>query len=296
MWLHVTGSENTKVGRSFWQHNGCQNEKGSGRMMKIRSLLTVMVIAFVVSACETEVYRSLTQKDANEMVAALARAGIPAKRELTDGTNYRITVAEDKLAPAIDALKRSGYPRESYRSMGEVFPGDGLVVTPYEQRVRMMFALSQEMGRTVTSINGVTSARVHIVVPDLDLRGLPLNKPSASVTAQFKPGLDVAELTSKIRMIVASGVQGLDYKNVSVALFPMQMGDEPAPVMSSKDEAMAFRANARPISVMLDQNAMPSSSGVSSGSWLASLLWALALLMGGGGFYMMWRKPGSSSL
>jgi hypothetical protein len=86
-------------------------------------------------------------------------------------------------------------------------------------------------------------------------------------------------------------VQGLDYKNVSVALFPMQTGDEPTPILVPKDETMAFRASAKPISLTLDQNAMPAQS---ESSLLSSLLWALALLMGGAGFYMTWKKGGSA--
>jgi type III secretion protein J len=260
--------------------------------LKMLPRLAALLLALFVAACDTEVYRGLTQNDANEMVAVLARASIPAKRELTDGANYRITVKEENFAGAVETLKKAGLPREPFRSLGEVFKGDGLVVTPYEQRVRMMYALGQELGRTVTSINGVTQARVHVVVPDLDLRGLPLNKPSASVIAHHRPGIDAAELTSKIRMIVSSGVQGLDFRNVSVALFPMPGTDGATPAQE-RSETTALRPNARPVSMMLESGMAPPAS---SGSFLTSLLWVIAILMGGGGLYLTLAEQGRRRL
>lgn len=187
-------------------------------VMTLRQLAPI-VIALTVAGCQTEIYRGLSQRDANEMIAVLAREGIPAKRELSDGANYRIMVAEDHLAPAVEILRRAGLPRETFRSLGEIFPGAGLVVTPYEQRVRMMYALNQEIAQTVNSIAGVTSARVHVVLPDLDLRGVPINKPSAAVVIHHVPGIDTADISAKIRLVVANAVQGLTFRDVSIALF-----------------------------------------------------------------------------
>lgn len=189
--------------------------------MTPRSLIIVLAAALVLAGCQTELYRGLTQKDANEMVAVLVRAGIEAKREQVDPTTYSIMVPEEQLAAAVEALQRAGLPRETFRSLGDVFPGDGLIVSPYEQRIRTMFALNQEIGHTLTSIDGVMNARVHIVLPDLDLRGVPMNKPSASVLVHHRPGMDTAELATRIRLLVANGVQGLNFRDVAVAFFPV---------------------------------------------------------------------------
>jgi type III secretion protein J len=182
----------------------------------------VLVLAGLLAACQSEVYRGLNQRDANAMLALLTRNGIEAKRETVDATTYRITVPEKDVTRAIDLLRAAGLPRESFQSFGEVFRGDGLVVSPYEQRVRMMFAQNQELTRTITGIDGVVSARVHVVVPELDLRGQPQTKPTASVAVHYRPGVDTSELAAKIRAMVANGVQGLAYRDVSLSFFTAQ--------------------------------------------------------------------------
>ncbi|WP_372421510.1 type III secretion system inner membrane ring lipoprotein SctJ [Salinarimonas chemoclinalis] len=189
-------------------------------MIAIRTL-AVLLVALTLAACKTELYEGLDQREANAMVAALSRVGIQASREEMDPGSFRVMVAQDDLAAAVEALERVGLPRERYQSLGEIFPGDGLIVSPYEQRVRTMFALNQEISRTVTMIDGVVNARVHVVLPDLDLRGQPLNRPSASLVVQHAAGVSAEDLGARIRLVVANAVQGLSYRDVAVAFFPV---------------------------------------------------------------------------
>jgi type III secretion protein J len=193
------------------------------RLLHVRSLrlLAVLLISMLVSACQTtELYRGLTQRDANEMTALLYRHGVKAVRENVDVNTYKLSVPTEQFGKAVELLKRFGYPRESYQSLGDVFKGDGLIVSPYEQRIRMMHAQNQELGRTISGVDGVVRTRVHVVVPELDLRGAPMTKPTASVVVHHRNGVDTGELSTKIRLMVANGVQGLNYRDVSIAFFP----------------------------------------------------------------------------
>jgi type III secretion protein J len=183
-------------------------------------LLAVLVLAGLVSACEDEIYRNLSQRDANEMVAVLARNGVSASRATGENGTYRLLVSSGSFPLAVEVLRQAGYPRETYRSIADIFPGDSLITSPFEQRARMTYALNQEIGRTLSGIDGVVSARVHVVVPDADLRGAPQVRPSASVMIQALPSIDADELAPKIRQLVASSVAGLNYRDVAVAFFP----------------------------------------------------------------------------
>jgi type III secretion system YscJ/HrcJ family lipoprotein len=189
-----------------------------------RRILCVVLLSLMAAACQTELYRGLNQRDANEMTAVLARHGVQVVREQTDATTYRLMVPNEQLYRSVDILKRLGYPRETFQSLGEVFKGEGLIVSPFEQRVRMMHALNQELSRTISAIDGVVTTRVHIVVPELDLRGAPMTKPTASVVVHHRSGVDTGELSAKIRLTVANGVQGLAYKDVSLAFFEAPFG------------------------------------------------------------------------
>jgi type III secretion protein J len=182
-------------------------------------IMIVVMVGLLAGACQTELYRGLTQRDANEMTSILLRNGIDVKRESIDATTYKLMVPDDQFARAVDILKRTGYPRESFQSLGDVFKGDGLIVSPYEQRIRMMHAQNQELARTISSIDGVVNTRVHVVVPELDLRGAPQTKPTASVVVHHRAGVDTGELSTKIRLLVANSLQGLNYRDVSIAFF-----------------------------------------------------------------------------
>jgi len=244
-------------------------------------LLAVALLALALGACRTELYDGLSQRDANAMVAALARAGIDAAREEVAPGTFRVMVAEEDLAAAVEALEQVGLPRERFQSLGEIFPGDGLIVSPYEQRVRTMFALNQEIAQTVSMIDGVINARVHVVLPDLDLRGQPLNRPSASIVVQHRPNIEVEDLGARIRLVVANAVQGLTFRDVAVAFFPIGGA---APAAAGLDAA----ASTRPAPLLAEVAPAPHASA----SLSTILLWigALALVVAGGGLWLRDRQ------
>jgi type III secretion protein J len=253
--------------------------------MSKTALSLLVALSLLLGACQTELYQGLSQRDANEMVAALSRAGIEAKREQVDATTYRIMVPEDALASAVDALKRAGLPRETFQSLGEIFPGDGLIVSPYEQRIRTMYALNQEIARTITTISGVMSARIHIVLPDLDLRGLPMNKPSASVVVHHAPHLDTSELATRVRLLVANAVQGMNFRDVAVAFFPVgeQIDERPA-------AAQAAVVAPPPVEPAPEMASLVKPAEVAGAQgYASSILWLLALGMAGAALTMMAR-------
>src|SRR5207253_392127 len=72
------------------------------------------------------------------------------------------------FADSIAILKEAGLPKQEFQTMGQVFKKDGLVSSPMQERAQMIFALSQELSRTVSEIDGVLSARVHLVLPEND--------------------------------------------------------------------------------------------------------------------------------
>jgi type III secretion protein J len=49
--------------------------------------------------------------------------------------------------------------------MGKVFKREGFVSSPLEERARLVHAMSQEIANTINNIDGVVTARVHLVVP-----------------------------------------------------------------------------------------------------------------------------------
>lgn len=192
--------------------------------MYLGRLFAVAIIALGLAGCEREVYRNLTQRDANEMVAVLSQQGISATRDGGEGGQYRLMVEDRDFSRAVELLSTAGYPRDTYRSIEDVFPGDKMIQSPFEQRARLSFALSQELARSVSLLDGVVFARVHVVVPETDLRGQPQGKPSAALVIRHRAGADTAALAAQAKAIVSAGLPSLDYKDVSVVMASAAIG------------------------------------------------------------------------
>jgi type III secretion protein J len=90
-----------------------------------------------------------------------------------------------------------------------------------QERAQMIFALSQELSRTVSEIDGVLSARVHLVLPENDPLRQQLVPSSASVFIRHRGNMPVGNLVPQVKMLVANGVAGLSYDKVSVVLVPV---------------------------------------------------------------------------
>jgi type III secretion protein J len=197
----------------------------------------LLLAALLLSACEAELYNNLDQRQANEMVATLQQRGIPAQRMAVKGGQYTVVVDKARFADAINILKEAGLPKQEFQSMGQVFKKDGLVSSPTQERAQMIFALSQELSRTVSEIDGVLSARVHLVLPENDPLRQQLVPSSASVFIRHRSSTPVSNLVPQVKMLVANGVAGLSYDKVSVVLVPV---DSQKPIQGQDLEMVSF--------------------------------------------------------
>ena len=186
-------------------------------------LALVLLAALLLSACKAELYNNLDQRQANEIVATLLQRGIPAQRVAVKGGQYTVVVDNERFAESIAILKEAGLPKQEFQTMGQVFKKDGLVSSPMQERAQMIFALSQELSRTVSEIDGVLSARVHLVLPENDPLRQQLVPSSASVFIRHRSNMPVGNLVPQVKMLVANGIAGLSYDKVSVVLVPVDM-------------------------------------------------------------------------
>jgi type III secretion protein J len=172
-------------------------------------------------------------KDVEHSVDAAAKGFLTG-----GGKSGRLTVSIDqsRFADGVRILNEQGLPREDFSSLGDVFKKDGLVSSPVQERAQMIFALSQELSRTVSSIDGVLSARVHLVLPENDPLQQRLIPSSASVFIRHFATVPISDLIPQIKTLVANGIAGLSYDKVSVALIPVAApdpGDSVAAVLVS---------------------------------------------------------------
>ncbi len=189
--------------------------------MPIRKSALAFAALLALAGCRVEVYDKLSQRDANEITALLLSSSVDAKRiEEKDGT-FAVEVPEGDFAMAVQLIADSGLPRPQFHSMVDVFENDRLIASPSEERARLGYAISQELSQTVSGIDGVVSARVHLATPALDPLGRRVGKSSASVAIHHEEVLSTEGLVPRIKLLVSHAVDDLEYDDVLVALFPV---------------------------------------------------------------------------
>ena len=198
------------------------------RLSTLSRLLPAFALALALAGCKTGLYSGLNETEANEIVAALSAGNIDARKERPDGTDWQVQVDEGSIGPALALLGAQGLPHERFASMGDMFQKQGLVSTPSEERMRYIYAVSQELSQTLRSIDGVVSARVHVVVPATDPMSDKIRPSSAAVFIKHRPDVDLRLLAPTVKDLVAHSIEGLTPDQVSLSLFEAPRVTAPA--------------------------------------------------------------------
>jgi type III secretion protein J len=189
----------------------------------------------LLAACKVQLYSGLTQRDANEMLAVLLHAGIDAET-VVGKEDMSIKVEQSQMDRAIELLNSRGLPRPKSATLGEVFKQEGLISSPLEQRARFIYAMSEELSRTLGQLDGVISARVHIVIPERRPNETTSAAPSAAIFIKYQDDYDLNAYVPQIKQLVANAIEGLSYDKVSVVLFPStSRGDLAVPPKPAED-------------------------------------------------------------
>lgn len=185
-------------------------------------LFLLLSLLLLLSGCKVEMYSGLSEDQANQMLSTLLRRGIEAEKQAAGKNGYTLLVDDDQLVRALQVLKENSLPREAFKNLGEVFAGDGMISSTSEVQARMSYALSQELADTLSRIDGVLTARVHVVLGGTDQATDTRTLPSAAVFLRHTPDSPVVNLVAKIRELTSKAVPDLDYERVSVMLVPVR--------------------------------------------------------------------------
>ncbi len=201
-------------------------------------------------------YSDLSSNDSGAIAAKLEESQIPYKVS-PDGA--RIMVSEAEVGRARLLLAEAGLPNGG--SMGyELFDKQsGFGTTNFVQNINQVRALEGELARTISSLDAVRSARVHLVLPQRELFSRENRKSSASVYLGIRPGavLEQQQIMG-IQSMIASAVPDLKAANVTLIdsngnLLARGGGDDQANMMSVKAEEMRRSYEARLTDKIEDQ-------------------------------------------
>ena len=197
------------------------NKSSSTAGARGRRLACLAALALLASGCDKEarLNSNLEETQANLIVAALLDAGISCHKTEGDEGAWNVMVAESRFAEAANLLDRKGLPRRAYNGVGEVFKKSGMVSSPSEERIRFMDALAQDLARTISGIDGVLDARVHIVLPENDPFARNALPSSAAVALRARWDADVTDYIPAIKSLVKNAIEGLAFEKITVTVF-----------------------------------------------------------------------------
>jgi flagellar M-ring protein FliF len=175
-------------------------------------LLIVIISVNRATPSQMEVlFQRLDPVQARDVAARLDEMGVVYELA-EDGTT--ILVAADQK----DRLRLTLSPDLYSQGIGfALFENGGLVASDFERRVQWQIALEEELRRTITSIDAVESARVHLVITEEGLFIRERKDPSASVFLKLSPLASLNETQVRgILSLVAGSVEGLKPENVTI--------------------------------------------------------------------------------
>jgi type III secretion protein J len=209
-------------------------------------LLAMCVLA--LSGCSRQnLYANQSEQHANEMIAVLSESSIEAAKEAGEENLWSVTVSQGDFAKAVEILRARGLPREQFESTGTLFKPSGMSDTPLAQRARLIYAQEQELNRMISQFDGVISAQVKLAMPEPDPLSQQAKPTSASVLVKHRTGFDLRAKTAAIKSLVANGVEGLNYDNVSVVIEPAQQ----LPVSQNAADSISIASLGRIIAGLL---------------------------------------------
>jgi flagellar M-ring protein FliF len=160
-------------------------------------------------------YGDLDPTDASRITARLDQMQVPYQLR-ADGRQVYVPV--DAVSKARITLAGEGLP--SGGNLGyEVFDkSEGLTSSSFVQNINQLRALEGEISRTINSMDGVRSSRVHLVLPQRELFSRDRQEPSASVVLKMNGTrrLDRGQITA-IQTIIAASVPGLKQERIAIA-------------------------------------------------------------------------------
>ena len=196
----------------FW---GSLNTLKKSLLIGTTITLFALVVALFAQQSAPEyayLYQDLPQSDISQIAEELQKMNVPDYMIDDKG----IKVPPDQVMPLRLRLAEEGLP--SHGQIGwEKFDQQDFTRTEFEQRIHKIRAIQGELGRTISGIDGIQSARVHITLPKKSLFVEDQKDPTAAVYVKAKRGFRLSEKQiNGIVHLVSRSVEGMNPEKVAI--------------------------------------------------------------------------------
>ncbi|MCG7361937.1 flagellar M-ring protein FliF [Roseomonas sp. ACRSG] len=186
---------------------------GAMGVVAAAAILAVVLVARSPQATNGLLYAGLEPSEAGRIVARLEEMKVPVEAR-GDGT---VMVPAEQVARLRMQLASEGLPRQTGAGYELLDQANPMQMTSFMQRIQRVRALEGELARTIITMQGLRTARVHIVLPERESFSRDAPPPTASVTVTTSAGQRLgSSQAAAIRLLVAGAVPRLRQEDVSV--------------------------------------------------------------------------------
>lgn len=176
-------------------------------------LAAFLVFRWASTPTYAPLYSNLSGPDASAVVDELQSEGIPYK---ITGGGTTIMVPQSDVYSSRITLSGKGLPSSSDTGYS-ILDSEGLSTSEFTQQTDYKRAMEGELANTIQAINGVSTAIVHLAIPQQQVFTSQQQPTTASVLVAPTPGTTLTQQqVQAIVQLVASSIAGLDPKNVTV--------------------------------------------------------------------------------
>jgi type III secretion system YscJ/HrcJ family lipoprotein len=191
-----------------------------------RVWLAVSCAAALLSGCNVPIAVGLDEHDANHAVVALERSGVAADKERDPETEgrWRISVARDDASSAVGILTSESLPPAASPGLLETLGQGSLVPSHASEQAKYVAGIAGELERSLRSLDGVVSVRVHLAIPVRDSLSPDADPVPASASVLLRHRGSAPPIAiNDIQRLVAGAVPGLAATQVSVVASPVPL-------------------------------------------------------------------------
>lgn len=191
------------------------------RMAMLGLIGSGLVLAFIFLAMRmtspvlSPLYSNLSPDDSAVIATELGAMGV--EFEVASSGSQILVKSPDVLRVRM-ALAQKGLPSKGSIVGYEIFDKDSALGTSnFVLNINMLRALEGELGRTISSMSSIKSARVHLVIPKRELFRKEQIEPTASVVLTLNNRTDMPKNeTDSIKHLVSAAVPGLKLSRVTI--------------------------------------------------------------------------------
>jgi len=177
------------------------------------AMLGVLFVRWITTPSYTVLYTGLDDAALAAVIDGLETQGVPYRLE---AAGSRVLVPRERLYATRAALASEGVAGPTQPPGYELLDDQGLSVSDFRQRVGYQRALEGELAKTLSAMDGIRQATVHLVLPEEELFAERQQPVTASVLLATTRTLTPGEVEA-VTFLVASSVEGLEVAQITVA-------------------------------------------------------------------------------